>query len=228
MKLSGWVIYKLLSPFQIYLSSHATERLMMNNEYIVPMTGQIRESPSHCALDGGTDSAGEGIPNNDHSTSLKPQMHCSCPCFVRGTGDESTVVLASTDSPEIPLDVLKDLTLEMVTAGVSAVGRDVRDPAGGSVELLLVPLLKLLYQLLVIGVFRDEDLGKILWLMEPKEFSVIAQKLDTLVNEQETLGRIKEVEGTIKQGLLQLQLPEGVKLEVCFFVQKLPQVLKSG
>uniref|UniRef100_A0A3P9I4J1 Ryanodine receptor 2b (cardiac) n=1 Tax=Oryzias latipes TaxID=8090 RepID=A0A3P9I4J1_ORYLA len=206
--------YQLL--IQIYLSSHTTERLMMNDEYIVPMTGQIRESPSHCALDGGIDSEGAGIPNNDHSTSLKPQIHCSCPCFVRARGmkDESAVVLACTDSPEIPLDMLKDLTLEMVTAGVSAVGHDVRDPAGGNAELLLVPLLKLLYHLLVIGVFRDEDLGKILWLMEPNEFSIIAQKSER-ENEQETQGRTTQVEDTIKQGLLQLQLPESVKLELC-------------
>uniref|UniRef100_A0A3B3HPU3 Ryanodine receptor 2 n=1 Tax=Oryzias latipes TaxID=8090 RepID=A0A3B3HPU3_ORYLA len=206
--------YQLL--IQIYLSSHTTERLMMNDEYIVPMTGQIRESPSHCALDGGIDFEGAGIPNNDHSTSLKPQIHCSCPCFVRERGmkDESAVVLGCTDSPEIPLDMLKDLTLEMVTAGVSAVGHDVRDPAGGNAELLLVPLLKLLYHLLVIGVFRDEDLGKILWLMEPNEFSIIAQRSER-ENEQETQGRTTQVEDTIKQGLLQLQLPESVKLELC-------------
>ena len=190
---------------------------MMNHEYIIPMTDQAREiylSPLNGGLDGGNGQLLEGISRTGPTTSLKPQMHSSSPCFVSGDGIEEEVVVerACIDSPEIPLDILKNLTLDMLTAGVQAVSQSVRDPAGGNVELLLVPLLRLLYSLLVMGVFGDEDLGKVLRLMDPSMFS-IKQEDDATDDEQEANGGDKEHEA-MKQGLLQMKLPEAVKLEV--------------
>lgn len=107
----------------------------------------------------------------------------------------------------------------MLTAGVRAVCYDVRDPVGGNIELLLVPLIRLFYTLLVMGVFRDEDLGKVLRLMEPRVFSTNPETL--IEEEQEITGDEKEWKGShqkkddiTKQGLLQMKLPEAVKLEV--------------
>ncbi|XP_041866038.1 ryanodine receptor 2 isoform X2 [Melanotaenia boesemani] len=217
---------------QIYLSSHTTAGLMMNHEYIVPMTDQTREislylSPVYGALDEGNSLLPEGIPSTSHSTSLKPQMHFSSPCFVRGDGleGEDAVEKACTGSPEIPLDILKNLTVEMLTAGVSAVDKAVRDPPGGNVELLLVPLLRLLYSLVVIGVFEDEDLRKVLTLVEPSVFSTNAKILkkeeETRNDDQERKGTDTQEDVTIKQGLLQMKLPEAVKLELCHLLSYL-------
>lgn len=116
----------------------------------------------------------------------------------------------------------------MLTAAVWAVGQDVRDPAGGNFELLLVPLLRLFYSLLVMGVCRDEDLGKILRLMEQGAFARPGTPIgkleeETSDDEEEQKGVITEESYTVKQGLLQMKLPEAVKLEVnqsakkCFF-----------
>lgn len=215
---------------------------MMNHEYIVPMTDQTREITLYPSpINGGDRQPPEGIPSASCSTSLKPQMHFSTPCFIRSDCIEgaSALEIACKDSPEIPLDVLKNLTVEMLTAAVWAVGQDVRDPAGGNIELLLVPLLRLFYSLLVMGVCKDEDLGKILRLMEQGAFArpgTPIEKLEeeTSDDEEEQKGVITEESYTVKQGLLQMKLPEAVKLEVnqsakkCFFDNALSSLWVTG
>lgn len=206
---------------QVHLSNHATACLMMNQEFIVPMTDQAREITLCSSPHYGTNE-GNGIPCTGLSTSLKPRMNFSSPCFVRSDGMEGDCApeIACIDSPEIPLDVLKNLTVEMLTAGVWAVGQRVRDPVGGSIELLLVPLIRLFYTLLVMGVFRDEDLGKVLRLIEPHVFSTNPEtpeeekEEEAKNDEKEWKGDNSKEDDSPKQGLLQLKLPEAVKLEV--------------
>lgn len=203
---------------QVHLSSHSTACLMTSHEYIVPMTDETREItlyPSHAnGVNGGC-----GIPTTSLGTSLKPRMHFSSPCFVRSDGIEGEVETACTDSPEIPLDILKDLTVEMLTAGVWAVGQGVRDPVGGSIELLLVPIIKLFYTLLVMGVFSDQDLWKVLRLIEPGVFSIDTENPaeedeEEASDDEEWKEDDKKEDDTPKHGLLQMKLPEAVKLEV--------------
>lgn len=124
--------------------------------------------------------------------------------------------MAFTNSPQIPLDILKNLTVEMLTAGVWTVDQGVRDPVGGSVEHLLVPLIRLFYTLLIMGVFEDEDLVKVLKLIEPEVFC----KRDEIHKEMGEKEASDADEGennkskTLKQGLLQMKLPEAVKVQV--------------
>ncbi|XP_028459753.1 LOW QUALITY PROTEIN: ryanodine receptor 2 [Perca flavescens] len=216
--------YQLL--IQVHLSSHTTACHMMNHEYIVPMTDETREitlypSPATGFI-GRNGQPPEGISSTSLSTSLKPRINFSSPCFVRSDemkGDDAGEI-ACTDSPEIPLDILKNLTIEMLTAGVWAVGQGVRDPVGGSIELLLVPLIRLFYTLLVMGVFGDEDVGKVLRLIEPAFFSGDTETLEEQEieeagdDEKQWKGGNKKDENP-KQGLLQMKLPEAVKLELC-------------
>lgn len=189
---------------------------MMNHEYIVPMTDQTREITLYPCAES-DDNGRSDIPSSSLSTSLKPQVHFTCPCFIRSHGEDGdcTEEIDSTDSPEIPLAILKDLTVDMLTAGVCAISQDVRDPIGGSVELMLVPLVRLFYTLLVLGVFTDEDLGKVLKLIEPRVFSTNTQTI--LVEEEEGAGddvKQENADDPPRQGLLQMRLPEAVKLEV--------------
>lgn len=200
----------------------------MNHEYIIPMTDQTREASFYLGMEkfsGGIAQTPEGIPSTCRSKCLKPQMHFSSPCFVRGyeTEEESVAEIACTDSPEIPLDILKNLTLDMLTAGVVAVGQAVRDPAGGSVEVLLVPPLKVLYSLLAMGVFGDEDLAKVLWLIEPNVFSkniktVEGKEKESEDDKQGQKKRSTNHDDINKQGLLQMKLPEAVQLEVIVYL----------
>ncbi|XP_074531886.1 ryanodine receptor 2 [Halichoeres trimaculatus] len=216
--------YQLL--IQVHLSSQSTACLMMHQEYVVPMTDQTRNITLYPSPVIGADvviaQPLESIPSTRFNTSLKPQMHSSSPCFVRSDGLEAdhACEVSSTDSPEIPLDILTNLTVEMLTAGVCAVGLGVRDPVGGSIELLLVPLIRLFYTLLVMGVVEDEDLGKVLRLIEPGVFSMNAETPEEGEEEEEMSDDENEWERgknseSLKQGLLQMKLPEAVKLELC-------------
>uniref|UniRef100_A0A3B3YY67 Ryanodine receptor 2b (cardiac) n=1 Tax=Poecilia mexicana TaxID=48701 RepID=A0A3B3YY67_9TELE len=210
---------------QVYLSSHTTACLTMNHEYIIPMTDQTAEASFYLDPVVGVSDRGNGqTPEGTcRSTCLKPQMRFSSPCFVRGDGMEAegAVEIACPDSPEIPLDTLRNLTADMLTAGVVAVGQAVRDPAGGSVELLLVPLLRLLYNLLVMGVFEDEDLARVLRLIEPNVFSKNVKTVEEAKDGKQRGESINIKDDAIKQGLLQMELPEPVQLELCHLLSYL-------
>ncbi|XP_028285731.1 ryanodine receptor 2 [Parambassis ranga] len=218
--------YDLL--IDIHLSSYATARLMMNNEYIVPMTDETKsitlfpnEEKKH------------GLPGIGLSTSLRPRMHFTSPSFVCGTGQNSSNNgLGSGDcfqySPEFPLDVLKIKTIEMLTEAVQEGTMHVRDPIGGSTEFLFVPLIKLFYTMLIMGVFQNGDLKNILRLIEPSVFTEQKDAQEEICMEVEELKQVEPerqgedaVRNTPKEGLLQMKLPEPVKLQMCHVLQYL-------
>ena len=150
--------YDLL--IDIHLSSYATARLMMNNEFIVPMTEETKsitlfpdEKKKH------------GLPGIGLSTSLRPRMQFSSPSFV------SINTEGYQYSPEFPLDILKAKTIQMLTEAVKEGSLHARDPVGGTTEFLFVPLIKLFYTLLIMGVFHNEDLKHVLQLIEPSVFN---------------------------------------------------------
>ncbi|XP_055770846.1 ryanodine receptor 2-like [Salvelinus fontinalis] len=211
--------YDLL--IDIHLSTYATARLMMNNEYIVPMTDETKsitlfpdEKKKH------------GLPGIGLSTSLRPRMHFSSPSFICSGAD------CFQFSPEFPLDILKTKTIEMLTEAVSEGSLHVRDPIGGSTEFLFVPLIKLFYTLLIMGVFHNGDLKNILQLIEPSVFSeggdaTADTPADTPECDVTKGGRGgegpggEERTGKVPKGLLQMKLPEPVKLQMCHLLQYL-------
>lgn len=177
---------------------------MMNNEYIVPMTEETKSItlfPDQMKK--------HGLPGIGLSTSLRPRIHFSSPSFVCGIRSSSRNNGDCLQfSPEFPLDTLKVKTIEMLTEAVREGSLHVRDPIGGSTEFLFVPLIKLLHTMLIMGVFQNGDLKNILQLIEPSMFS--EQK-------GEGSGVEEEPEGARKlpsEGLLQMKLPEPVKLQV--------------
>ncbi|KAF3708096.1 Ryanodine receptor 2 [Channa argus] len=226
--------YQLL--IQVYLSSHMTNCVLMNREYIVPMTDQTREitlypEPSNC-VEGRNGQVLDCIPNTCLSTSLKPQMCFSSPCFVTCEGMQGDVAdeMTHIDSPEISLEILKNLTVKMLTSGVRTVAQGVRDPVGGRIDLLLVPLIRLFYTLLVMGVFVNQDLEEVLRLIEPEVFSgnnkspeEKGEKEDDDDNDDSGNddGDNKKEIYIPQQGLLRMKLPEAVKLELCHLLSYL-------
>ncbi|XP_045393234.1 ryanodine receptor 2 isoform X3 [Lemur catta] len=211
--------YDLL--IDIHLSSYATARLMMNNEFIVPMTEETKsitlfhdENKKH------------GLPGIGLSTSLRPRMQFSSPSFVTVNNE------CYQYSPEFPLDILKAKTIQMLTEAVKEGSLHARDPVGGTTEFLFVPLIKLFYTLLIMGIFHNEDLKHILQLIEPSVFKEAAtpeEEGDTL--EKELSADDSKLEGAgdeeakggkrPKEGLLQMKLPEPVKLQMCLLLQYL-------
>ncbi|KAK1792879.1 hypothetical protein P4O66_001586 [Electrophorus voltai] len=169
--------YALLTS--AHLSVHAEDMQATTHEYIVPTSSTTRtvtlfENNRKC----------HSFPGSDISNLLRPRMHVTTPCFVWASGavsgDKCPVEAHLWQpSPEFPLNVLKAVTVTMLDEAVSSVRRRVRDPIGGSVELLLVPLLTLLHTLLVMGVFQRSDLRPVLALILPSAF----------ISEHHTAGR---------------------------------------
>ncbi|XP_007940911.1 ryanodine receptor 2 [Orycteropus afer afer] len=211
--------YDLL--IDIHLSSYATARLMMNNEFIVPMTEETKsitlfpdENKKH------------GLPGIGLSTSLRPRMQFSSPSFVSINNE------CYQYSPGFPLDILKAKTIQMLTEAVKESNLHARDPVGGTTEFLFVPLIKLFYTLLIMGIFHNEDLKHILQLIEPSVFKEAGTpEEESIVLEKELGMEESKLEGAgdeeakggkrPKEGLLQMKLPEPVKLQMCLLLQYL-------
>ncbi|KAM6084867.1 ryanodine receptor 2 [Theristicus caerulescens] len=210
--------YDLL--IDIHLNTYATARLMMNNEFIVPMTDETKsitlfpdENKKH------------GLPGIGLSTSLRPRMQFSSPSFVSISSE------CFQFSPEFPLEILKAKTIEMLTEAVQEGSLHVRDPVGGSTEFLFVPLIKLFYTLLIMGIFHNGDLKHILQLIEPRVFKEAMSQEDEINFSEKELSsdELKSEEGeeetrgeqVPKEGLLQMKLPEPVKLQMCHLLQYL-------
>ncbi|NXE82849.1 RYR2 protein, partial [Cochlearius cochlearius] len=210
--------YDLL--IDIHLNTYATARLMMNNEFIVPMTDETKsitlfpdENKKH------------GLPGIGLSTSLRPRMQFSSPSFVSISSE------CFQFSPEFPLEILKAKTIEMLTEAVQEGSLHVRDPVGGSTEFLFVPLIKLFYTLLIMGIFHNGDLKHILQLIEPRVFKEAMSQEDEIDFSEKELNsdELKSEEGeeetrgeqVPKEGLLQMKLPEPVKLQMCHLLQYL-------
>uniref|UniRef100_A0A8D0HN71 Ryanodine receptor 2 n=1 Tax=Sphenodon punctatus TaxID=8508 RepID=A0A8D0HN71_SPHPU len=209
--------YDLL--IDIHLSTYATARLMMNNEFIVPMTDETKsitlfpdENKKH------------GLPGIGLSTSLRPRMQYFSPSFVSGNSE------CYQYSPEFPLEILKAKTIEMLTEAVQEGSLHVRDPVGGTTEFLFVPLIKLFYTLLIMGIFHNGDLKNILQLIEPSVFKEdVSQEDQNDVSEKQLSTEVLKPEGgeevrgekVPNEGLLQMKLPEPVKLQMCHLLQYL-------
>ncbi|XP_030881032.1 ryanodine receptor 3 [Leptonychotes weddellii] len=202
--------YDLL--ISIHLANAKERKLMMKNEYIIPITSTTRNIRLYP-----DESKRHGLPGVGLRTCLKPGFRFSTPCFVV-TSEEH-----QKQSPEIPLEILKTKALSMLTEAVQHSGAHIRDPVGGSVEFQFVPVLKLIGTLLVMGVFDDDDVRQILLLIDPSVFGEhSAETEDGAEKEEVTQVEEKAVEAGEKagkeapvKGLLQTRLPESVKLQMC-------------
>uniref|UniRef100_A0A673ZP97 Ryanodine receptor 3 n=1 Tax=Salmo trutta TaxID=8032 RepID=A0A673ZP97_SALTR len=222
----------------IHLETAKEARLMMNNEFIIPVTDETRsiklfpdESKRH------------SLPGVGLSTSLKPRLIFSPLSFITTKKHDKTVNSAHL----IPLGILKEKAISMLTEAVQGGGSHIRDPVGGSVEYQFVPILKLIGTLLIMGVLTSEEVrfrsvgmvcecgaiatpGLILLLIdpnvfgEPEEEEVEAasagggEKEEVSSNEEKAVEageeETKEVKPTVK-GLLEKTLPESVKRQMC-------------
>ncbi|ELW68103.1 Ryanodine receptor 2 [Tupaia chinensis] len=213
--------YDLL--IDIHLRSYATARLAMDGEFIVPMTPDTKSITLFPDA-----RKRHGLPGIGLSTSLRPPMHFSAPGCV-SVGHE-----CFQHSPEFPLDVLKAKTMQMLTEAVREGSLHARDPVGGTTEFLFVPLIKLFYTLLIMGVFHGEDLRHVLRLIEPRVFKDAADPSPEDEDEDGAHTPVEEPgadtskpEGAgedegrgaprPQEGLLQMKLPE----PMCLLLQHL-------
>ncbi|XP_076155871.1 ryanodine receptor 3 [Alosa pseudoharengus] len=207
----------------IHLETAKEARLMMNNEFIIPVTAETRSIRLFSDASKKHQPPGVGL-----STSLKPRLHFAPPCFISSTKREQHLY-----SPQIPLDVLKEKAISMLTEAVQGGGDHIRDPVGGSVEYQFVPILKLIGTLLTMGVLASQDVHKILLLIEPNVFGEQREEAgggggggggDGVGKEGMSSAEEKAVEAgeaeakdakQPRKGLLEKRLPESVKRQMC-------------
>lgn len=210
----------LLLSASIHLETAKEARLMMNNEFIIPVTDETRsiklfpdESKRH------------SLPGVGLSTSLKPRVNFS-PVDIINTKRHQYLY-----SPQIPLGILKEKAISMLTEAVQGGGMHIRDPVGGSAQYQFVPILKLIGTLLIMGVLTSKEVRLILLLIDPNVFSevkegeeakgdevaVAGEKEEVSKNEEKAVEageeETKESKPPVK-GLLEKSLPESVKRQV--------------
>ncbi|KAG7222685.1 hypothetical protein INR49_026294, partial [Caranx melampygus] len=205
----------------IHLETAKEARLMMNNEFIIPVTDETRsiklfpdESKRH------------SLPGVGLSTSLKPRANFS-PVGILNTKRHQYL-----HSPQIPLIILKEKAISMLAEAVQGGGTHIRDPVGGSVEYQFVPILKLIGTLLIMGVLTSEEVRLILLLIDPNVFGEAKEGEEGKADEGAEAGEKEEVskneekaveagEEETKEskspakGLLEKSLPESVKRQMC-------------
>ncbi|GAB0201892.1 ryanodine receptor 1 [Grus japonensis] len=209
----------------MHLDAAQRARASMSAEFIVPMT----EATKTIALfpDGGR---APGPPGVGPSACLRPQPHFAEPCFVLAA-DGGRALL----SPGIPLGALGARAIRMLAEAVAGGGPHARDPVGGSVEFQLVPVLKLVSALLAVGALGDGDVRRVLRMIEPRVFGESRRDppADGGEEEEEEEARRKAIEAGemeegeeeeeeeegLEEGLLQMKLPESVKLQMCNLLQ---------
>ncbi|XP_073652919.1 ryanodine receptor 1 [Tursiops truncatus] len=229
--------YDLL--ISIHLESACRSRRSMLSEYIVPLTPETRAItlfPPGKRADNGP--RRYSLPGVGVTTSLRPPHHFLAPCFVAALPAAGAAEAPSRLSPSIPLEALRDKALRMLGEAVRDGGQHARDPVGGSVEFQFVPVLKLVSTLLVMGIFGDEDVKQILKMIEPEVFTEeeedeedeedeeekeedeeeeAQEKEDAEQEEEEAAEGDKEED--LEEGLLQMKLPESVKLQMCHLLE---------
>ncbi|KAM4879798.1 LOW QUALITY PROTEIN: ryanodine receptor 1 [Sylvia borin] len=214
----------------MHLDAAQRARSSMSAEFIVPIT----EATRSIALfpDG---ARCPGPPGVGPSACLRPQPHFSEPCFVRVPSARAPL------SPAIPLDELGAKAMRMLAEAVAGGGPHARDPVGGSVEFQLVPVLKLVSALLAVGALGDGDVRRVLRMIEPRVFGPRRgedqeeeeeegrKAIEAGEEEEEEEGEEEEEEHEeeeeqeeeLEEGLLQMKLPESVKLQMCHLLQHL-------
>uniref|UniRef100_A0A3B3YZ38 Ryanodine receptor 1 n=1 Tax=Poecilia mexicana TaxID=48701 RepID=A0A3B3YZ38_9TELE len=223
--------YDLL--ISIHLESAKRARLGTNREFIVPMTEETLSIKLYPDV-----KKAHSLPGVGLTTCLRPKLHFSSVNFVGTDPDIYTL------SPVFPLQELKTRAISMVTEAVLDGSQAMRDPVGGSVEFHFVPILKLISTLLIMGIFNDEDTKHILKMIDPNVFSgkeeeeeegenaeegeseeqkeeeaVDGEKAEEEKEEEAVEAEAKEEEQAPEEGLLQMKLPESVKLQMCTLLQ---------
>uniref|UniRef100_A0A8C7IRH6 Ryanodine receptor 1 n=1 Tax=Oncorhynchus kisutch TaxID=8019 RepID=A0A8C7IRH6_ONCKI len=228
--------YDLL--ISIHLESAKRARLGTNREFIVPMSAETLSITLYPDAEKASDLPGVGL-----TTCLRPKLHFSTINFVGTDPDLYTL------SPVFPLQELKTKAISMLTEAVLDGSQAMRDPVGGSVEFHFVPILKLISTLLIMGIFNDEDVKHILKMIDPNVFAGKKEEKEEGEEEEEEEGEkeheeeekekeedgeenvmteeeaaaieleLEKEEAALEEGLLQMKLPESVKLQMCTLLQ---------
>ncbi|XP_076818158.1 ryanodine receptor 2-like isoform X3 [Clavelina lepadiformis] len=196
------VIHDLL--IEMHLAPHAHARKNTKNEYIFPLNDQTKS----IGLFADQDAKEVALPGVGPFSALRPTTHWSPIDFVT---HPMLIANRSLEVPEFPLDELRRHVIQQLEDIVRSCKHKYVDVMGQAQECVFVPLLRLTVTLLTMGVFVDDDVKRLLVILDPSYFGTYVTDLDG----------VEELMQNIGTGLLHMTLVESVKLEMCRLLEYL-------
>ncbi|XP_032596734.1 ryanodine receptor isoform X11 [Drosophila grimshawi] len=175
----------------LHLESHATTMEVCKNEYITPLGIELKELYAEDEMRHSLRSL--------VTESVRPQLRMT----------EITEPIPNIDqlySPKFPLEVVREFVMEALKDAVEINQVHNRDPIGWTNENLFLPLIKLTDRLLLVGVLTDEDVQKLLVMVDPETWDATFTK---------------EGKDEHRKGLLTMKMAEGAKLQMCYLLHHL-------
>ena len=137
----------------LHVESHAKTMEVTQNEYIIPLGPELKELYSDAEMAQSLRSL--------KTESIRPLMSTTeIQVHVESIKELST--------PYFPLEMVKAFVMETLEQAVTLNQVHNRDPIGGSNENLFVPLLRVIDKLLLVGILEDDDVEKLLILIDPE------------------------------------------------------------
>ncbi|CAH2061836.1 unnamed protein product, partial [Iphiclides podalirius] len=178
----------------LHLESHATTMETCKNEFVIPLGPELKALYED--------------PDMRHSLrslqteSVRPQMNMT------DISDKITDI-SNLYSPYFPLEVVREFVMQALAEAVETNQVHNRDPVGGSNENLFLPLIKLVDRLLLVGMMRDEDVEKLMIMINPETWDPTFDK---------------EGKDEHRKGLLHMKMAEGAKLQMCYLLHHLNDI----
>ncbi|XP_045464164.1 ryanodine receptor isoform X4 [Harmonia axyridis] len=175
----------------VHLESAATTMEVCKNEYVIPIGQDLKDL----------------YENPEMGNSLcKLKMESVQPVMNMTNITDVIEDIKNLYSPYFPLDVVRNYVMTALAEAVEINQVHNRDPIGGSNENLFLPLLKLVDRLLLVGLLRDEDVNKLLIMVDPETWDPTFDK---------------EGKNEHSKGLLSMKMAEGAKLQMCYLLHHL-------
>ncbi|KAL3284793.1 hypothetical protein HHI36_018934 [Cryptolaemus montrouzieri] len=175
----------------VHLESAATTMEVCKNEYVIPIGQDLKDM----------------YEDTDMGNSLcKLKMESVQPIMNMTNITDLIEDIKNLYSPFFPLDIVRNYVMTALAEAVDINQVHNRDPIGGSNENLFLPLLKLVDRLLLVGMLRDEDVAKLLIMIDPETWDPTFDK---------------EGKNEHSKGLLSMKMAEGAKLQMCYLLHHL-------
>ncbi|XP_050357863.1 ryanodine receptor isoform X10 [Nymphalis io] len=178
----------------LHLESHATTMEACKNEFVIPLGPELKGLYEYPEM-------GHSL-RSLQTESVRPQMKMTDIA-------ESITEISNLYSPYFPLEVVREFVMQALAEAVETNQVHNRDPVGGSNENLFLPLIKLVDRLLLVGMMRDEDVEKLLIMINPETWDPTFDK---------------EGKDEHRKGLLHMKMAEGAKLQMCYLLQHLNDI----
>ncbi|XP_015040422.2 ryanodine receptor isoform X3 [Drosophila pseudoobscura] len=189
----------------LHLESHATTMEVCKNEYITPLGTELKELYADEEMQHSLRSlVTESVRPQLRMTEITPPVIATS--SMPSVSSEPIPDIDQLYSPKFPLEVVRQFVMEALKDAVEINQVHNRDPIGWTNENLFLPLIKLTDRLLLVGVLTDEDVQKLLVMVDPETWDAKFEK---------------EGKDEHRKGLLTMKMAEGAKLQMCYLLHHL-------